>query len=243
MAQWVSNGPCPKCGSRDNLATYDDGSKWCWGCHYKEPPKHAPKLRLEDTEKEFYLPPKDATSTILSPGLEWIKSYGITDKEIKDNNILWSSSQRQLIFSFYGEKDQLLGWQARNFSESSKSKYFTQGPIKEMLTFYQQNDNNLSYETVVLVEDCVSGLCIARQIDSLPLFGCSIALSKINALKRYYSNVLIWLDPDKYKEAQGIAKRASMMGLSTNVIFTEQDPKEYRDIEITDFLQKALDKM
>lgn len=29
---------CPKCGSADNLARYDDGHAYCFGCHYREPP-------------------------------------------------------------------------------------------------------------------------------------------------------------------------------------------------------------
>lgn len=35
----ISKGPCPQCGSRDNLATYDDGHQFCFGtgCGYFVP--------------------------------------------------------------------------------------------------------------------------------------------------------------------------------------------------------------
>lgn len=36
MANFVKHEPCPNCGSRDNLAVYDDGSYYCFtGCGYK----------------------------------------------------------------------------------------------------------------------------------------------------------------------------------------------------------------
>jgi len=34
MGEFVSHEPCPKCGSKDNLARYKDGSGYCFGCEY-----------------------------------------------------------------------------------------------------------------------------------------------------------------------------------------------------------------
>ncbi|KGK67062.2 DNA primase [Xanthomonas citri pv. fuscans] len=36
-SQFVAKEPCPKCGSRDNLARYDDGHGFCFGCSHYEP--------------------------------------------------------------------------------------------------------------------------------------------------------------------------------------------------------------
>lgn len=38
MAEFIGKEPCPKCGSKDNLARYGDGSGHCWsdGCGYHE---------------------------------------------------------------------------------------------------------------------------------------------------------------------------------------------------------------
>lgn len=36
MADFVQHEPCPKCGSRDNLARYSDGSAYCFGCEHHE---------------------------------------------------------------------------------------------------------------------------------------------------------------------------------------------------------------
>ena len=35
-SEFIGHEPCPKCGSRDNLARYDDGHGWCFGCGYYE---------------------------------------------------------------------------------------------------------------------------------------------------------------------------------------------------------------
>jgi twinkle protein len=32
MANWMSNGPCPECGSSDARGSYDDGSFYCFAC-------------------------------------------------------------------------------------------------------------------------------------------------------------------------------------------------------------------
>lgn len=36
-SEFLRHEPCPKCGSRDNLARYTDGHAYCFGCNYYEP--------------------------------------------------------------------------------------------------------------------------------------------------------------------------------------------------------------
>lgn len=36
-SSFISKGPCPACGSRDNLARYSDGHAYCFGCQHYEP--------------------------------------------------------------------------------------------------------------------------------------------------------------------------------------------------------------
>jgi twinkle protein len=35
-SDFIAKEPCPKCGSRDNLARYSDGHGYCFGCHHYE---------------------------------------------------------------------------------------------------------------------------------------------------------------------------------------------------------------
>ena len=52
MATFVKHEPCSKCGSRDNLARYDDGSAYCFGCgHTERSSKYVPRT-VEAITKE-----------------------------------------------------------------------------------------------------------------------------------------------------------------------------------------------
>jgi twinkle protein len=38
-SKFLNHEPCPKCGSKDNLARYEDGHGYCFGCDYYEHPE------------------------------------------------------------------------------------------------------------------------------------------------------------------------------------------------------------
>ena len=43
-SKFVKHGPCPECGSKDNLAWFDDGHATCFGCDYQyQPTKDKPE--------------------------------------------------------------------------------------------------------------------------------------------------------------------------------------------------------
>ena len=67
--------PCPKCGSKDNLALFDNGSEKCFtpDCTYWSPPTNE--------EKEMQLHTDTSTNKPLSIGT--IKP--ITDRNIKED--------------------------------------------------------------------------------------------------------------------------------------------------------------
>lgn len=50
----VAKEPCPKCGSRDNLARYDDGHAYCFsqGCRYYERAQGEPAPRTSEHDRE-----------------------------------------------------------------------------------------------------------------------------------------------------------------------------------------------
>ena len=48
MSEFLRHEPCPKCGSKDNLARYDDGHAYCFGCEYYE---HADGQEQQTVEK------------------------------------------------------------------------------------------------------------------------------------------------------------------------------------------------
>ena len=50
-SQFLHHEPCPNCGSKDNLARYDDGHGWCFGCGYRENGDQDPvKIEVRDAK-------------------------------------------------------------------------------------------------------------------------------------------------------------------------------------------------
>lgn len=70
----------------------------------------------------------------------------------------------------------------------------------------------------------------------MPLWGSNIPISRIRVLSDRFKNLLIWLDKDKYKYAIKAAFRARPYFDSVRIIYTEKDPKEYEDFEISGFI-------
>jgi hypothetical protein len=234
MARWLSNGPCPSCGSRDNLASYDDGSKWCWGCHYYEHRNRLPiKEEIEEEGKHKKLP-DDFTHFFGTDSVNWFSRYGFTPEQLIRRNVGYSTSRNQTIFTFPGTDL----WQARNHNPS-RVKYITSGNHDDVLPIFSHCSGPNLDSILVVVEDCLSAIKItdsARglegpRIDAMPLLGSHLASSKLNRLKRLYSNLIVWLDHDKGKEAQQIARRATMIGIEARLISTELDPKEYDNLQ------------
>ena len=52
-SQFLYKGPCPSCGSRDNLARYSDGHGYCFGCHYLEEGDGSESRRARVNNGEF----------------------------------------------------------------------------------------------------------------------------------------------------------------------------------------------
>lgn len=237
MANWLKNGPCPKCGSRDNLAHYDDGSKWCWGCHYYESRKTLPTETHKKDTGHKCLP--DDTSTWFGPdSISWFSLYGFNVEDLIRHSVKFSPSKNQTIFT-WPETDL---WQARNHWPN-KVKYFTSGNHDDVLPIYDDGLGFSSSDLVVLTEDALSAIKIAMlrgpegaTMASMPLLGTHLPTQKLNRLKGLYSKMVVWLDHDKGKESQAIADRAKMIGMDAKVISTDLDPKEYTKEELNERL-------
>ena len=230
MAQFLKHEACPKCGSKDNLARYDDGSGYCFGCQYTENRKfYAPTI--SGPEKRVIELPADATTQLDARALEWLGKYGIKQEECVRLRMLWSDSTEQLIFPLYKPGNDLQAWQGRNFAVKAKSKYISHGKIHEILYPLGRPGDNL-----ILTEDLLSAVKIARQGSAMPLWGSEASTHLLMRLKGITNNITIWLDSDKWKNAHDIVKRAQSIGMTACCVFTTLDPKEYNDAQIKFFL-------
>ena len=242
MARFVRHTSCHECGSKDNRAVYDDGSEWCFGCHSFSSPKISPLVNISFPDKPHHPLPDDVSTHIGQAGVEWLTKYEVPIETLIARGVRWSNSRQQLFFTFPGT----LFWQARNFVKG-KPKYFTNGSHEDFLpVYYYQSSPYDSSSTVVLTEDCLSAIKIASLSpiegfgwDAMPLLGTNLPSSKLLALKRHYSKIIVWLDHDKGKEAMAIATRSTFVGVNSRVVVTELDPKELDEKTIYDLLRES----
>lgn len=240
MTQFVKHEPCLKCGSKDNLGVWNDGHKYCFGCGYLQSSSsniHSNRFnsstnvsnRENTMEKQSTISiPNDATNYIPSIALSWLKKFDIAQQEIIANKILWSNSRELLVFPFFGEDNILEAWQGRYFgTKNGHPKWITYGKIQDYLKIFNLPD--VEKYGIILVEDIVSAIKIARQYPVSPLFGSHCDWRNLARLYKYTKQLTLWLDADKYKDAKKFSSRASLLGFDSRVIYTKQDPKELSD--------------
>lgn len=229
MTHFVKHIPCTSCGSSDARALYADGGEFCFSCCAYKPAHGTVPWAVKEVEPvEVTLAlPDDANYNFPPKCIEWFQQYDVNVEEIIKYGILWSEKKQQLLFSFNKISDpHTLGCiQARSFANHITRKYINQGKVDDVLPiFYAKEPSN----PIVLVEDAISALKVARVYDAMPLLGSHIPYHKVLALKNSgHREVVVWLDHDKYTTAMEICEKFQLVGVKTRVICTDLDPKCY----------------
>jgi hypothetical protein len=238
MSEFVKHLPCPSCGSRDNLGLWDDGHKYCFGCGYGIPGyksvnladlrelANKNKVKTKGTNYGNLCLPSDCTSTLPKEPKKWLDNYGITEREILVNHIVWSESYGRLYFPIFDLYGNLVLYQGRYFGSNPVApRYSTRGQVDNCLHFI----GNLG-DSIIVVEDVVSAIKVGRQFCAMPLFGSTLSVERIIALSNRFSSLGIWLDRDKAKYALKAHLRASSYFNRVFTIITDKDPKCYSDV-------------
>lgn len=245
MAHFVKHAPCPQCrrDGRDrngnNLGVYSDGSEYCFSCGYSNRGsvirKTTASLQSEPSNPERTIRlPGDSDGELPEKAWEWLESYALTDLDIVKNNILWSEQFERVVFPILDNFGNLLAWQGRYLGTENKPKWFSQGDLKNIMHILGPK----SSKYCVLVEDLISAIRVSNTgIHSSPLFGSHISLDKLRNIHLLnYETVFIWLDKDKQIDSMKFSRQAQQLGINTQCIITEKDPKCYSAEEIKNFL-------
>lgn len=238
MAHFLHHEPCPNCGSRDNLARYSDGSAYCFGCRYVESPSLqalAQTVRKDVGERDYET--FEWTKQFGPDVINWLSKYEITVPEALKHGFFYHPRRNQLIFPWYDDTLNVVGFQARNFSPDSKRKYFTQGDIANLLPIYYHSPTGPT-RSLILVEDVISAVKISRYKDAMPCLSSSVPLSKLSRLAGLYRSFTIWLDGNMFANATRMANQLQAMGCQTSVILTPKDPKEYSYTDLQEILSR-----
>jgi len=227
MSKFIQHTSCPKCGSRDNLAEYDD-HVWCFGCKYFKQKNDIQSIRrrLQPKESSAGIGNLSLTEDIPQEPKQWLLKYGISNDEIVHNKIAWDANNQILVLIYTQNY-----WQGRCFGEQ-KVKYLSKGD--KPLTIYGNGD------TIVCVEDVLSAIKIARlspDYCATPLLGSSMSLETTQSLSERFKDIVVWLDRDKAKEAIRISRNLKQRGINTRVVISPKDPKEYTKGELINWLK------
>ena len=247
---FIQHEVCPRCqkmgmdNAQDNLGVFSDGHKWCFSCGYyissegRNLTEVESKLKQQQKENKYndLCLPSDYTTILPANTLEWLKRYGITNKEIITNRIGWSAFYENLIFPVFDVSDNLLFYQGRSFSSNrDKPRYSTQGYAEKVFHIIGSDGTDIC----VLVEDIISAIKVGRQISAMPLWGSNLSIERIIRLSKLTHNLVIWLDADKATYAMSRRIRALPYFESVRCVLSLNDPKEYNDEAIQRFLQNG----
>jgi hypothetical protein len=236
---------CPFCGSSDANALYKGGSSFCFSCRRSQKGTISPYLLKEDEKQDNLALPDDACSDYPEHVLNWVFKYEVTIDELLRHGVVYSAYRDQLIYVWrdgQGKEEQVVLWQARNFSKEAKQKCYTKGTPNDVLPIYYGGDH--AVQCLAIVEDPISAIKAARHCKAvLCVLGSDLPLDKLKRLERVLgpflglSRVVVWLDGNMYHKAQRIAERLQMLGVDARAVYTEDDPKECTDETIMEMVE------
>lgn len=231
---------CPSCRAKgydktgNNLAIYSDEHEWCYRCGYYKSANKIVRYKNKDIQltKEVSLP-YDVEPSIPLFAREWLEQkYEFNNNTIINSKILWSHSKQYLIFPYF-INGRLEAWQGRvwDTTEKQKRKWFSQGDLDALIYTIGKTTPYL-----VLTESIISAIKVSRFCQAMPIWGSNISTKRWARLSHLTDHVLIWLDPDKQKEATEQAKTGRLFVDNVSVILSDKKPKDYTYEELNKIL-------
>lgn len=255
----LSRTACPECSklgkdkSRDNLALYSDGHFHCFSCGYHGGDNVISKIRSPKLvpARELNLP-NDVTIDYPAHAVNWCAGYEITQKQMRDNGILWSDNgirfketqAKDLLLFPVWNKDELLFYQGRNFSQDkSIPKWIGRGKSDRVFHFlFNGKPDSKLRNTVVFTEDIISAIKVSLTgCTAMPLFGNNFKnrIDSLLKLTRKDHKLLLWLDPNMTIHSTKECSISRLRGLQVYSIHSLYDPKEHSLREIENYVTQV----
>ena len=141
-ANFVKHEPCPKCGSKDNLARYDDGHGYCFGCNSYFPSGEQAEVVDFPTQRSFEQHGVVSGIADRKISMDTAKKYGVTS-EFK----VGTSETIKHYYPYFDRKGAQCGVKVRVLRDK---RFTTSGDMKSNTLFGQQLfSNEGKYVTVV----------------------------------------------------------------------------------------------
>ena len=220
---------CPKCRKQgadrkgNNLVEYANNS-FCHACGYN---LRRRDLEFLDKQLNGQVTKQHSglkTTKLIPPiAMKWLLKYNLTIEEM--SNFSWNEERKLLVL--YSDDTY---WQARNFNEAVESKYLSQG-IKPNI-YYGLYD----LTTFVYVEDIISAIKVGRVATACPMLS-GMPVKSTESYAKQFKSVYIWNDKDLVRKGLKTARNMSeRIGKQVKLVVSENDPKEYKESEIRQYL-------
>jgi twinkle protein len=154
----VAKEPCPKCGSRDNLARYDDGHAFCFGCKHREP---------ATGEAGTHQPPRRARMDNMIHGeIEAIPNRGLSRETCERYGYrvgTFKGGKAHLAPYFDATSGEMVAQKVR-FSENGEKAFMTTGDIKTAGLFGHRLLEARGGRMVVITEGEIDALSCSQAL-------------------------------------------------------------------------------
>ena len=191
-SEFIQHEPCPECGSRDNLARYDDGHAFCFGCNYREKAGGEQKVVIKKGDKHMDFVEGEVTNLkargiSLDTCRKWDYCIGeVAGQPVQIANYKDSSGQRVAQKIRFRNKD-----------------FHTRGDIKEA-GLYGQHLWSGKGKKAIICEGEIDALSVSQsQGNKWPVYsvpngsaGASKAIRKSIELLNGYEEVIFCFDND-----------------------------------------------
>ncbi|MER9195248.1 toprim domain-containing protein [Mesorhizobium australicum] len=192
-SEFLRKEPCPRCGSRDNLARYTDGHAYCFGCRHHEPGDNM-------TGQTEAAEPRTTDFVPLGEPADWV-SRGISLESAQKWGFTRSSLNGEPVRLFnYRNSAQQLVWQKIRFPK----KDFRSKGSKEDMCLYGQWLWRDGGKRVVIVEGELDAISLSQMqghkwpVVSIPngCDGAAKALRKNLQWLEQFEEIVLMFDGD-----------------------------------------------
>lgn len=203
----VRKGPCPDCGSIDNLTTYSDGHQYCFtpGCGYKK----GTRTDMDDEPQTAHKTPSKAVPFDLSFTPDGLTKRGIKSKTLQRFGYFRTKikGKDRDIAPYYN----LLGEMVYQKYRTPEKEFFFQPLVDEVPSptqcqlFGQHVWGERNDRMVVITEGELDALSVAQEtgfkfpVVSIPM-GVSSAVASLKTNFQWldrFEKIVLWMDNDE----------------------------------------------
>ena len=201
-SKYLRHEPCPECGSKDNLAVFDDGHAHCFGCDYQYQPTKENKPRFMTSP-----PPKKPSPLIKFVNPVALKKRGISEETCKffPYGIAEYNGQPVQVANYFDN----LGRPCAQHVRFKDKRFIWLGDTSKMMLFSQHKwrQTNQGNTFVVITEGEIDAMSCSQiqgnkfPVVSLPNGAQSVkkylSLPEVNKWLSQFVRIVLCLDSDE----------------------------------------------